>query len=522
VELIPLNSDQHVITFVPRLITELPFFNLTGYQKNLPSVIKFAGLDDAGHPINWEVYQNTNKEIGAPRADAHRVWYQLVKPAAGQNRRVDGTIPEIVPLGKIRECLRRVGWTAGGHQERKLIRCLNQIGAAWCVADLWIPTRANDEHGKPKFVQVKGRFSRLSVYAIGERHVTEEDLVNISFDFELDDILYIKLDPLEARLQQGSDQRVYDNQYWFSVDPAARRWYELMAPKIFGTVKNKASFCEVTYSWYVQHHHTLKRFYERRRVVEQMNRLVKDHLETRYLSSVEYRAVKEPDKEIDYVIRYYPGEGAGESIARIQGHLHERRALTRKTQSPRRYNRNQDVSERYNELALLTQRDAENQRLILELFLRFGIALYKSLELVTRRQEAVIKQLEYWPYRNVSIKDGLAGWMIAAIQRDYTAPPAFAETIRQSAQATATQKRIADVASCKLCDERGVIRIQSTESQGQITVRVCTHDPQTEALVARNRNPHNTSGTPLDALNGSIANENKANEKRPAEDFASP
>lgn len=186
-----------------------------------------------------------------------------------------------------------------------------------------------------------------------------------------------------------------------------------MAPKIFGTVKNKAPFCEVAYSWYVQHHHTLKRFYERRRVVEQMNRLVKDHLETRYLSSVEYRMVKEPDKEIDYVIRYYPGEGAGESIARIHGHLHERRLLTRKTRSPRRHNQGQELSEKYNGLALLTQRDAKNQQLVLELFLRFGIALSKSLELVTTRHETVIKQLEYWPYRNISIKNGLAGWMIA-------------------------------------------------------------------------------------------------------------
>lgn len=514
-ELIPLNSDQHVITFVPRLITELPFFNLTSYQKNLPSVIKFSGLDDAGRPINWEVYQNTNKEIGAPRADAHRVWYQLVKPAADQVRRVDGTIPEIIPLGKIRECLRKVGWTAGGHQERKLIRCLNQIGAAWCVADLWIPTRESDEHGKPKFVQVKGRFSRLSVYAIGERHVTEEDLININFDFNLDDILYIKLDPLEARLQQGSDQRVYDNQYWFSVDPAARRWYELMAPKIFGTVKNKAPFCEVTYSWYVQHHHTLKRFHERRRVVEQMNRLVKDHLETRYLSSVEYRAVKEPDKEIDYVIRYYPGEGAGESISRIQGHLRERRLLTRKT--PRRQSRDQGATENYNGLALLTSRDAENQRLILELFLRFGIALSKSLELVTTRHEAVIKQMEYWPYRNVSIKDGLAGWMIAAIQRDYTAPPAFAEAIQQNAQMALTEKRIADMASCPFCDERGVIRLKPRDSQGQITVRICTHDPAIESLVVGPRKSADPTRTQPDALNGSLPNVNMHNKKRPAE-----
>lgn len=521
-ELIPLNEDQHVITFVPRLITELPFFNLTSYQKNLPSVIKFAGLDDAGHPINWEVYQNTNKEIGAPRADAHRVWYQLVKPAADQVRRIDGTIPEIVPLGKIRECLRKVGWTAGGHQEHKLIRCLNQIGAAWCVADLWIPTRESDEHGKPKFIQVKGRFSRLSVYAIGERHVTEEDLVNISFDFDLDDILYIKLDPLEARLQQGSDQRVYDNQYWFSVDPAARRWYELMAPKIFGTVKNKAPFCEVTYSWYVQHHHTLKRFYERRRVVEQMNRLVKDHLETRYLSSVEYRVVKEPDKEIDYVIRYYPGEGAGESIARIQGDLHERRLLTRKTRSPRRQNRDQGVSKSYNGLALLTWRDAENQQLILELFLRFGIALSKSLDLVITRHEAVIKQLEYWPHRNVSVKDGLAGWMIAAIQRDYTAPPAFAEAIQRNAQVALTEKRMAQIASCQFCDERGVIRLQLTTSPGQSTVRICTHDPAVESVVLGARKSADTAETQPDALNSPLTNGNIPNEKRPTEDSASP
>jgi hypothetical protein len=492
---------------------------LTSYQKNLPSVIKFAGLDDAGHPINWEVYQNTNKEIGAPRADAHRVWYQLVKPAADQVRRADGTIPEVVPLGKIRECLRKVGWTAGGHQEHKLIRCLNQIGAAWCVADLWIPTRESDEHGKPKFIQVKGRFSRLSVYAIGERHVTEEDLVNISFDFDLDDILYIKLDPLEARLQQGTDQRVYDNQYWFSIDPAARRWYELMAPKIFGTVKNKASFCEVTYSWYVQHHHTLKRFYERRRVVEQMNRLVKDHFETRYLSNVEYRALKGPDKEIDYVIRYYPGEGAGESISRIQGHLHERRLLTRKTRSPRRQNRDQRVSESNNGLALLTWRDAENQRLILELFLRFGIALMKSLELVTTRHETVRKQLEYWPYRNVNIKDGLAGWMIAAIQRDYTAPPAFAEAIQQNAQAVAVKKRIDNIASCSLCDEEGWIAV---DSKGQGTARICSHDPAVEAFVVRTRNAKGNAQIRPDAFNGSLTNENIANEKRPARDSSSP
>ncbi len=38
-------------------------------------------------------------------------------------------------------------------------------------------------------------------------------------------------------------------------------------------------------------------------------------------SKVEYRAVNEPVEEIDYVIRYYPGPGAADSITRIQGQI---------------------------------------------------------------------------------------------------------------------------------------------------------------------------------------------------------
>src|SRR4030095_3341918 len=98
--------------------------------------------------------------------------------------------------------------------------------------------------------------------------------------------------------------------------------YDRMAAKIFGVIKNNGQFCEIRYSWYIKHHHTLKRQYERFRVVEQMKRVVKNHMESGYLSKVEYRAVKEPGQEIDYIIRYYPGEGATESTGRIQTYIH--------------------------------------------------------------------------------------------------------------------------------------------------------------------------------------------------------
>ena len=37
-------------------------------------------------------------------------------------------------------------------------------------------------------------------YAIGEHHLTEEELAQSKFDFDLEDVLYIGLDPLEAKL----------------------------------------------------------------------------------------------------------------------------------------------------------------------------------------------------------------------------------------------------------------------------------------------------------------------------------
>jgi hypothetical protein len=73
-------------------------------------------------------------------------------------------MPEIIPLGGIRQCLRKVGWTTGGFQARELLKVLTQIAFAGCVADLWLPTTDKDEEGKEKFLQIKGRFSRMSVY----------------------------------------------------------------------------------------------------------------------------------------------------------------------------------------------------------------------------------------------------------------------------------------------------------------------------------------------------------------------
>ncbi len=523
-ELRSLKPEQHTVVFVPRLSLDLPFFNLTPRHKDIPTIIRYEGRDEAGRPLKWEVYQNTSKEIGPPAVEAHEVWYLLVKPSIDASRKVNGIIPEIIPLGGVRECLRKVGWTEGGFQARDLIKALTQIAFAGCVADLWVPTTETDSSGKQKFLQIKGRFSRMSVYAIGEHHLTEEELAQSKFKFDLEDIIYIRLDPLEAKLQQLQDRRVLDNQYLFSLKPAARRWYELMAAKIFGVVANNGEFCEIRYSWYIQHHHTLKRQYQRFRVVEQMNRVVQDHLHSGYISKVQYRPFKEPEQEFDYIIRYYPGPGAKESNARIQTFIREKRKRGKLTSRWPKYENAPMVLEKTEPpiegitFNLITRDQIETERLVFELFSCYGITILKSLQLVTTRRDSVLKQLEYWPFRTVTPKNGLAGWMISAIDRDYAAPPGFVQLLQRKAGSTATEASSAIVRSCQFCDERGFIRIESRDFDGQITMRICTHDAAIEKQAATNRHLESKTKIPPDALYRSQPSENHEADKRPEQD----
>lgn len=341
-ELIPLNDGQHQVILVPKATTDLPFFYLTKQNVRLKQNIDYEGIDLKGRPIRWQVFPNNNPAIGAPGIDAHETWMRLVKPTFDWHRDF-GKQLDILPLGKLREALRIVGWGEGGWEARRLLKALHQIGAASCVADLWIPTTQKDEQGNQTFQHINATFSKMTIYAIGSKHLTDEQLADGQFDFEfdLDDTLYIQLNPIEVQIQRDQPQRYIDNQYLFSVKPTARRWYELVAPKIFGVVKNNGEYCEIRYSWYIQHHHTLKRYYERYRVVFQMNRLVEDHLKEGYITRVEYRVVKEPGQEIDWVIRYYPGETARTSIARILSYRYrqhpngEKERISTRTARPR-------------------------------------------------------------------------------------------------------------------------------------------------------------------------------------------
>lgn len=531
VELIPLQPDQHKVTFVPKTTTDLPFFNLTYRRKDIPKAVKYEGIDPAGHPISWQVFHNTNEEVGPAGVEAHEVWYLLIKPSIDAQRKSDGTIPQIIRLGGMRHCLRMVGWSGGGHQARELIKCLTQISFAGCVADLWFPSGEIDEEGKEKFLQIKSRFSRMSVYAIGEHHLTADELKDQQFEFDLEDQLYIRLDPIEVQMQQlqAQQHRLIDNEYMFSVKPIARRWYELLAGKIYGTLKYNAPFFEIRYSWYIKHHHTLKKFNNLKRVTAQMNRVVQDHLDSGFLTRVEYRKVKEPDQELDFSIRYFVGKAAKESINRIQGHISNRRkkevenyVSVAKSQNSEiaalsdvsvadgskvpleakvvsevpNFNAQTKPEDRGAVIMALTTLEThllpKQRELFANLTTDFEITESKAYELVkkvpTDRIDLQIKAFE-WRTTGISNK---AGFLINAIEQNYALPDKFRDHLRaiefekelaarEEQLETERRKQEIRISSCEICDEKGNRHIKLPEDHNYKAVHKCTHDPVIES-----------------------------------------
>ncbi len=477
--LLALKPKQHPVTPLPKFTTELPFFYLTKRKDHLSQAIDFQGIDPEERPIRWKV--SPNPSIGAPGIEAHEVWVRLIKPAMDVEReRMLGKLTSLIPLGSVRECLRTLGWAIGGWESRRLMTRIRQIGSAWCEADFWMPTFEKDEQGKALYRHIKGEFSRISIYAIGSKHVTDEDLKDgkVSFDFDLEDTVYLLLHPNEVEMQKNQNQRPIDNEYLFSVSPAARRWYELLAPKIFGVVENRKGnegYCEIRYSWYVERHHTLKRHTKRYRVVEQMNDLVRDHRAFDYVTKVEYRAIKEPGQEVDYIIRYYPGDGARRSINRIRSYQpRKKRPVQQELQLS---NDKQPVLP----LVEVSQRsEPEIDLLIAKLTDAppegFGISKAKAMELIKANRKGVEEQVAAYPYREHKKRMNTAGWLIKAIENSYELPLAYLEDKIKAEGMIHARAKIAALEACTMCDSSGFRHLG-----GNRGVKKCSHDPVIEA-----------------------------------------
>jgi hypothetical protein len=452
------------VTKLPRFTTELPFFYLTKQSEALNAPIEFTATDDQGKPIKWKV---TPSSVGAPGINAHEVFIKLIKPSIDEQREKHGHVPQIIPLGGIRQCLRALGWSESGRMQRHFLTCLEQIAYAGCEADFYLP-KHDPESERTVYHRIKARFARLSIYAIGTKHITDEEVGEKGFDFgfDLEDTVYLELHPIEVEIQQHQLQRPIDNSYLFSLSPSARRWYELVSPKIFGIVSNPdgPGYCEIRYSWYVKRHHTLKQCATRREVKKQMDKIHEDHLKSGYLSRVEYRDVVPREDPPDFIIRYYPGGFAQESIRRIKNHLAGKNMPQLNVPEPLQITDGVTAG-------LTEEQTAVFERLVKD----FGVAEGKAAALAAANPEGAGRQMDAFGRRKVSPQNR-AGYIIDAIEKDYPLPDSSSTRYPPDAKGAGEKKGQASKAkTCPLCQGSNGFRYRKKGGLGY-----CTHDPEVE------------------------------------------
>jgi hypothetical protein len=320
----------------------------------------------------------------------------------------------------------------------------------------------------------------MTLYAIGSAHVTQEELQSgkFDFDFDLEDTVYIQLHPIEVEIQKHQLQRPVDNEYLFSVSPAARRWYELVAPSFFGVTNNTKGpgFCEIRYSWYVERHHTLTRQTERRRVAMQMDKLIKDHKTFGYVSKVEYIEERAKSGEVDFIVRYWPGEGAKESTKRIRRRRSGRQLelllpVPQDNRAP-----TMPVAAPDNSPEGLT----DEQESFLSKLMAKGVTETEARRLVTDRLEACrlkVPSLDHLP--ETQGKTNRGGNVRAFIERDeWQLPPSYLEAKAKAEEASKGHARRDQIAACPLCDASGFRMVTDGKTSG---AKKCSHNAEIEA-----------------------------------------
>ena len=108
--------------------------------------------------------------------------------------------------------------------------------------------------------------------------------------------------------------------------------------------------------------------------------------------------------------------------------------------------------------------------------------------------------------------------MIQAIENNYEAPSSYFEHVeKQQERATITAAQAA-IRECDLCDDNGFRYIRNNKYP-QGAMRQCTHNTAIESVHGAN-GP--TSLISPNVQNGPISDLNLEDDKRPAEDSASP
>ncbi len=104
-----------------------------------------------------------------------------------------------------------------------------------------------------------------------------------------------------------------------------------------------------------------------------------------------------------------------------------------------------------------------------------------GLHIVSDHREAAEAQIAAYPYRDPGKpRKNAAGWLIAAIEGNFTLPVTYLEDQEKKQQAAKSAEAKIAAAKCRFCDEKGWRRVR-TPNYPSGAMKRCTHDAKAEA-----------------------------------------
>jgi hypothetical protein len=350
----------------------------------------------------------------------------------------------LLKLGSLRELAEEVGFKNTGNTD-KIKSALIQNALAGITAKFTYKAKDGTEITK------EIADTRYAVIFTGEKLPNGDK----------SDGTYILLHDIYREIINSAQTRPLDYDYLKELSPVAQRLYELLSYQMYAAVKYKRT-AKMLYSEFCTYA-PQTRFFDWEQVRPQMYRLHKPHLESGYIEKIAFEKIRDEAGTLDWLFTYTPGQKAkGEHTLATRKPLPRAKEIKSNPVQP-------SLIPDEPRPALIPDVElsfSEADEKLVSKMREFGVGESKARSLVKSHREAVEREIEYFPYRDLANTKNAAGLFIKAVTEGYEPPPSYFEKFKAADTKKQNDKR------AKEAEEKRKIQAEESRARDRATERL--------------------------------------------------
>lgn len=277
--------------------------------------------------FQWEV--SYNEKYGEAKQLAYQIDTLIIAKRIYEYFEANQPIPQVIPIGSLYQLCQELGMNPqSGKNKNNIKRALGQNAGAFIDAKISFKDRSGEER------RLAAQFSRYSVVHKDQKLPNGQKA----------DQLYIVLQPIYLEVLNNARWRPLDFSYLKELPPASQRCYEIISTRLFAALKYGHLRAELPYSDYcafsAQTRHSKYKAFR-----AQMDHVHKPHLASGYLEKVEFVETRDEQREIDWLIRYYPGPKARAEFAHFNPRFGDTVLIESRADEPESKGQGREASE---------------------------------------------------------------------------------------------------------------------------------------------------------------------------------